>query len=84
MGGIYAASSLVATKSMIDSINSQSFGGGSTGGAPAAAAPQAPQEQPAQSTFTVSGLNPTNLFSGEQVADMLQDYQRNGGRLIIE
>ena len=84
LGAAFAATSLLATKQMISDLNSQTFSGGSSS-AGAVSAPAAAPAAPAQeSTFTVSGLNPTSLFSGEQVAEMLRDYQQNGGRLIIE
>ena len=78
MGAAFAAASALATGQMMADLNNP----GTTGGNSApAAAPAAPAQE---STFTVSGLNPTSLFSGEQVAEMLRDYQQNGGRLIIE
>ena len=78
LGAAFAAASALATGQMMADLNNP----GTTGGNSApAAAPAAPAQE---STFTVSGLNPTSLFSGEQVAEMLRDYQQNGGRLIIE
>ena len=79
LGAAFAAASALATGQMMANLNSAGPTGG--GNSAPAAAPAAPAQE---STFTVSGLNPTSLFSGEQVAEMLRDYQQNGGRLIIE
>ena len=84
LGAAFAATSLLATKQMISDLNSQTFSGGSSSAGAVSAPAPAPAAPAQESTFTVSGLNPTSLFSGEQVAEMLRDYQQNGGRLIIE
>ena len=84
LGAAFAATSLLATKQMISDLNSQTFSGGSSSSGAVSAPAAAPAAPAQESTFTVSGLNPTSLFSGEQVAEMLRDYQQNGGRLIIE
>tara|TARA_Y100000310_G_scaffold71778_1_gene67647 strand:- start:240 stop:2078 length:1839 start_codon:yes stop_codon:yes gene_type:complete len=85
LGAAFAGASALATGTMISNLKGASFNGGGSSSAPAAQAPAAPPPPVQQdSTFTVSGLNPDSIFSGEQVAGLLLDYQRNGGRLILE
>jgi len=78
----FQAASLVKTGALISSISSQQIGGGSGGassggggGAAAGGAAAAPPRQ--NTTITLVG----NVFSGDTVADMLNEFADRGGRL---
>jgi hypothetical protein len=54
-------------------------GGRGGGGSPAATAPAAPQQQ---QTVTVQGLNRDQLFTGDQIVELLNEAQKRGARIV--
>lgn len=94
LGAAFGAAAAAATFAQIQNIRNASFGGGggSAGAAGAAgsvtgginAQGQAVQGQ-AQSgqNVTLNPVNPNDLFTGQQVLDLVNEAQRNGGQLII-
>jgi len=89
--GIAAASAAaLGAAAQVAAIQRQQFGGGGsmpsasamTGGGASAGGGSGP----AGGTLTVSGLDPSALFTGaavQQLAEELLDYQRQGGRVVL-
>lgn len=92
VGAAFATASLAATGAQIQSIQSQSFGGGaSSSGGSVTQAINADSEQvaaaPANETqgdrnVFIQGIDPDQLFSGEAVLDLINNELSNGGRFI--
>lgn len=82
--GVAAASGAA----QIAAISSANRGGGSrpnVSGGGGSVRPQQPQQQQTLN-LTLRGLNPNQLYTGEQVrelAEALVEYQRDGGRLVL-
>jgi hypothetical protein len=80
--------------SAIAGIKSASFGGGSAAPPPSAAAPVPPSTGGGggsggegggdQQTVRIQGLDPSQLFSGRQVVDLLNSAVKDGAKLVLE
>lgn len=91
LAAAFAGAAVVAGFARVQSIASQSFGGGkgSAGGAGAGSGSvqtagvgiQGQQEQ--SQTMFVQGINPNDLYSGEQMVNMINMAQENGAVLRV-
>lgn len=84
--GIAAAAAAIAAGNMrIQSIKSQQFGGGgsvsSGGGSSAASSASAPQQQ--QQQMFVHGINPGDMFSGQQLVEIFNKASESGAVLKV-
>lgn len=92
LGAAFAATSLSATGAQIQAISSTKFGGGGGGAGSGASNTQAvnnasqgvqPQQQAGQDrNVFVRGINKNDLYSGEQLLDLINNELSNGGRII--
>lgn len=91
LGAAAAAAATAAGYARVNQIRSQSFqGGGSASGAAGGGGVSAPQAQTVQgngestgANLFVQGLNPTDLFSGAQVVDIINEAQEQGAVLRV-
>jgi len=90
VGAAFAAASLAATGVQIQAINSTSFGGGKSGGGAsatsainAASEPVRPQQQQPTQNINIHGIDPNQMFSGQQMIDLLNNEIINGGRINV-
>jgi len=90
---VMAAAQAAAGLAQIQAIKSAQFGGG--GGAPSIAGstpatPVSPVTSGApggasdQQTVRIQGLDPTSIFSGRQVVDLLNSAVKDGAKLVLE
>jgi hypothetical protein len=91
LGAAFAAASIAATGVQIAAIRATSFGGGSSGGgASATSAINAASEpvrgqgqtQPTQN-INIHGIDPSQMFTGQQMIDLLNNEIINGGRINV-
>ena len=86
IAGIMAAITAATGAAQIRAIRSTNMGGGGGGSGAAAAAPATPTV-PMQQSLLVQGLNPGDLFRGEQVAELakkLLEFQKLGGVVVLQ
>jgi len=92
MAGIAAAAGMAQVAKIRSTSKSTTSGGGGSvagggGGASAAAAEQSAAAPSRESTLFVRGINPKDMYSGEVVRELAKkfiDFQRDGGRLVLE
>lgn len=95
LGGVFAAIAAAGVAAQIANIartkpgSAASVSATGTGGGAASAAAASPASGGGQSSQTIylRGLSPDHLYTGaaiRQLAEGLRDYQRDGGRLVIE
>lgn len=91
LGAAFAATSLAATGAQIQAINSTKFGGGGGGAGNGtsntqavnnASQPVAQQTSGADRNVFVKGINKGDLYSGEQLLDLINNELSNGGKII--
>src|SRR5690606_37690147 len=78
-----AATAVTAAKTAanISAINSTQFGGGTT---PSAAGTPTVNNVPVQQqVITIRGIDPSQLFTGRQIVDLVNEAQRDGARLVL-
>ena len=78
-----AATAVTAAKTAanIAAINATQFGGGTT---PSAAGTPTVNNVPVQQqVITIRGIDPSQLFTGRQIVDLVNQAQRDGARLVL-
>jgi len=88
--GVAAAGAAIAAGAVrVQAINAQSFNKGSVSGAAAGATANnignqvsGGQSGPSQVQY-IQGINPNDLYSGNQLVDLINNAQENGARLVI-
>lgn len=91
LGAAAAAAATVAGAARVQQIRSQSFGSGGTagagGGGGVAGGAQTGQgiggQQEQSQTMFVQGINPTDMFTGEQLVNIINTAQENGAQLRV-
>lgn len=91
LGTAAAAAATLAGAARVQQIRSQSFGGGGSAsvgaGGGAGAGAQAGQaiggQQEQSQTMFVQGINPSDMFTGEQLVNIINTAQENGAQLRV-
>jgi len=82
-----AAAQAAAGAAQITAIKNTQFGGGGSGTTPSAAATPVVNDQPvgqSQQVITVRGVDPSQMFSGRQVVDLLNAAVKDGAKLVFQ
>ena len=95
LGTAAALAAIAAGTARVQAIRSQQFGGGggvsaagggaggaNTGAAPVPAQAQTQGEEGGRNLF-VRGINPNDLFSGQQLVDLINEAQADGAQLVL-
>ncbi|NTV60633.1 MAG: hypothetical protein HGA77_04920 [Chlorobiaceae bacterium] len=88
LGIALAATTLAAGLAQVMAISQTSFNGGGKGSAPSvagstAATPVSDVSGGTSKSVTIYGLNPSNLYTGQQVAELLNEFIADGGTVNI-
>lgn len=87
LGTAYAIAAGLAQAANIAAIASQSYsssGGAASGSVAPSATTTAGSGEISSRSVTIYGLDPSNLYTGEQIAELLNEFVADGGKLMIK